>query len=187
MLIYVLWRWKPPVMANSLPRESLGPAIAAGLRYVAMSPNIEKVLLRSFIFGFTAISVLALLPLVARDILAGDALLYGVLFGAFGAGAVGGGLVSGLLRRKLARMDCPTVVYRLCRLCCRNSIKLISLADMCRPDGRRCELGGHTVSLEYLCAVIDTALGGRACAFAFPYGCFRWDGTRKLGLGYRCG
>lgn len=109
MLIFVLWRWKPSVMANSLPRESLGPAIAAGLRYVAMSPNIEKVLLRSFVFGFAAISVLALLPLVARDILRGDALLYGILFGAFGAGAVGGGLVSGLLRRKLA----PEWIVRL--------------------------------------------------------------------------
>jgi MFS family permease len=108
-LIVVLLRWKPEVMANSLPREPLGAAIGAGLRYVAMSPNIGKVLLRSFVFGFAAIAVLALLPLVARDMLGGDALLYGILFGAFGVGAVGGGLVSGMLRRKLA----PEWIVRL--------------------------------------------------------------------------
>lgn len=101
-LIVVLWRWKPPTSISSLPRETLGLAIVAGLRYVAMSPNLEKVLLRGFAFGFAVISVVALLPLVARDMLAGGALLYGVLFGAFGAGAVGGALASGALRERLS-------------------------------------------------------------------------------------
>lgn len=100
--IFVLWQWKPALTVNSLPREALGPAIAAGLRYVAMSPEIKKVLLRTFIFGFTAICTLALLPLVARDTLSGDAFLYGILFGMFGLGAVCGGLGSGILRRKLS-------------------------------------------------------------------------------------
>ena len=77
-------------------------AMAAGLRYVAMSPNIENVLLRSFVFGFTAISVLALLPLVARDLIQGGPLLYGILLGAFGAGAVGGALISARLRQVLS-------------------------------------------------------------------------------------
>ena len=58
--------------------------MTAGLRYVAMSPNIEKVLLRSFVFGFSTISILALLPLVARDLPNGGPLLYGVMLGAFG-------------------------------------------------------------------------------------------------------
>ena len=66
-LIFVLLRWRPAVPPSSLPRETIGPAMSAGLRYVAMSPNIGKVLLRGFVFGFTAISILALLPLVARD------------------------------------------------------------------------------------------------------------------------
>ncbi len=100
-LIFVLLRWKQPVTARALPREPFGIAMTAGLRYVAMSPNIEKVLLRSFVFGFTAISVMALLPLVARDIVQGGPLLYGVLFGAFGIGAVGGALISARLRQVL--------------------------------------------------------------------------------------
>ncbi len=100
-LIFVLLRWKTPETQNTLPRETIGIAMTAGLRYVAMSPNIEKVLLRSFVFGFTAISVMAMLPLVARDIVQGGPLLYGVLFGAFGIGAVGGALISARLRQVL--------------------------------------------------------------------------------------
>ena len=51
--------------------------MGAGLRYVAMSPNILKVLLRGFLFGLTAIAVLALLPLVARHLVQGGPLVYG--------------------------------------------------------------------------------------------------------------
>lgn len=101
-LIAVLWRWKPPANDNTLPRETLGLAVLTGLRYIAMSPNLEKVLARSFAFGLTTIAVVALLPLVARDSLAGGALLYGILFGAFGIGAVGGALASGFLRARLS-------------------------------------------------------------------------------------
>ncbi|HEY6630619.1 MAG TPA: MFS transporter [Rhizobiaceae bacterium] len=97
-LIIVLFRWKLEIPASSLPREPLGLAISAGLRYVAMSPNIEKVLLRGFVFGISAISTLALLPLVARDIIEGGPLLYGVLLGAYGVGAIGGAFLSGRLR-----------------------------------------------------------------------------------------
>jgi MFS family permease len=97
-LIFVLFRWKLETPTSTLPRESLGLAISAGLRYVAMSPNIEKVLLRGFVFGLTAISTLALLPLVARDIIQGGPLLYGVLLGAYGVGAIGGAFLGGRLR-----------------------------------------------------------------------------------------
>lgn len=97
-LIFVLLRWKPEVKVSALPRESLGAAMAAGLRYVAMSPNICKVLLRGFFFGISSISVLALLPLVARDLIRGGPLTYGILLGAFGVGAIGGAVLSGRLR-----------------------------------------------------------------------------------------
>ena len=101
-LIIVLFRWKLETPASNLPRESMGLAISAGLRYVAMSPNIEKVLLRGFVFGLAAISTLALLPLVARDIIQGGPLLYGVLLGAYGVGAIGGAFLGGRLRGVIA-------------------------------------------------------------------------------------
>lgn len=101
-LITVMARWKREEPASPLPRESLGAAMAAGLRYVAMSPNIGKVLARGAAFGATSGAVLALLPLVARDVVKGDALTYGVMLGAFGVGAVGGALTSMRLRQMLS-------------------------------------------------------------------------------------
>ncbi|MDQ0318510.1 MFS family permease [Pararhizobium capsulatum DSM 1112] len=101
-LIFALTRWQRDEALPTLPRESLGRAISAGLRYVAMSPNILKVLLRSFVFGLSASAILALLPLVARDLVAGGPLTYGILLGAFGVGAIGGALLSARLRERMS-------------------------------------------------------------------------------------
>jgi MFS family permease len=97
-LIVVIARWRPSVTPSTLPPESLGRAMTSGLRYVAMSPHIEKVLLRGFVFGFAAIAMLALLPLVARDLPGGGPLLYGLLLGCFGIGAIGGAFLGAPLR-----------------------------------------------------------------------------------------
>ena len=99
-LIAVLARWRSPKVERLLPRETLWIAMGAGLRYVAMSPNIRVVILRAFLFGFGGIVVLALLPLIARDLVHGGPLTFGVLLGAFGAGAVGGAFLSARLRRR---------------------------------------------------------------------------------------
>jgi hypothetical protein len=76
--------------------------MAAGIRYVAMSPNLGVVLLRGAVFGIAAISVQALMPLIARDLIQGGPLSYGLLLGAFGIGAVGGALLSTRLRQALS-------------------------------------------------------------------------------------
>lgn len=101
-LIVVLARWRPPVHPQLLPRETLGVAVAAGIRYVAMSPNIRKVLVRSIVFGMGACSVMALMPLIAKHSIAGGPLTYGALLGAFGVGAVVGALSSSNLRQSLS-------------------------------------------------------------------------------------
>ncbi|MCB1633312.1 MAG: MFS transporter [Xanthomonadales bacterium] len=97
-LIAVLWRWQPATETRLLPPERLLSAMAAGLRYVLLSPAIRVVLLRSLIFGIGAGAVLALLPLVAERQVNGGALIYGVLLGAFGLGAVVAALASTHLR-----------------------------------------------------------------------------------------
>src|ERR1044072_397070 len=89
-LLAVLARWKPPARAHTLPSETLGIAMSAGIRYVAMSPHIRTVLLRAAVFGFGASSILALLPLVAKHLVSGGPLTHGLLLGAFGIGAVAG-------------------------------------------------------------------------------------------------
>jgi MFS family permease len=101
-LILVLARWRPPPQPRALPRETLGLAVAAGIRYVWMSPAIGRVLLRSAAFGLAAGAVMALMPVVAKDLLAGGPLTYGFLLGAFGLGAVGGALGNAWVRKSLS-------------------------------------------------------------------------------------
>jgi MFS family permease len=96
--IVVLWRWKPNIVPETLPRERIGNAVLTGLRYVSMSPAIGVVLVRASLFGIGASAVPALMPLVARDLVGGGALTYGVLLGGFGIGAVVGALGSARLR-----------------------------------------------------------------------------------------
>jgi MFS family permease len=97
-LIIVLARWRSPPREASLPRETIGVAVASGVRYVAMSPGICAVLARSGAFGLGASAVPALMPLIASSVILGGPLTYGLLLGAFGFGAVGGALASARLR-----------------------------------------------------------------------------------------
>lgn len=110
-LIVVLARWRPERAAPLLPRESLGVAMAAGIRYVAMSPAIRNVLVRSALFGAGASGVMALMPLVAKDLLGGGPLVYGLMLGAFGLGAIGGAIGSARLRRAVST---ETIVRGAC-------------------------------------------------------------------------
>jgi MFS family permease len=99
-MIAALITWKPAAAPTGLPRESVAGAMLAGLRYIALSPQLAKVLVRAFIFGFSAISVMALLPVVADRFRDGGPLVYGLLLGCFGLGAVGGALVSSRLAER---------------------------------------------------------------------------------------
>ncbi|RDL49342.1 Enterobactin exporter EntS [Ensifer sp. M14] len=101
-ILFALVRWRREVTMSPLPRETLGRAITAGLRYVVMSPNIGKVLVRGFLFGLSASAILALLPLVARNLVQGGPLTYGLMLGAFGLGAIGGALLSARLREMMS-------------------------------------------------------------------------------------
>ncbi len=98
-LIWVLAKWRPETAKSDLPREDILGAMGAGLRYVAMSPNILVVLFRTILFSSCGVAVLALLPVVARDLLGAGALTYGTLLGAFGLGAVLGAGGNARIRR----------------------------------------------------------------------------------------
>ena len=60
-LITVLARWRPQREPRTLPREGLFDAMAAGIRYVAMSPTLRAVLLRAAVFGLAASAIPALM------------------------------------------------------------------------------------------------------------------------------
>lgn len=99
-IILALFRWKAPLRDTHLPREPMGSAFSAGLRYVAMSPNLMRVILRGFWFGLSAIALLALLPVVVRETLQATAFVYGIMLGCFGMGAVFGALANAGLRAR---------------------------------------------------------------------------------------
>jgi MFS family permease len=127
-LIVVLRRWRPPLSPQLLPRETLGAAIAAGVRYVALSPAIRTVLGRSAMFGFGASAVMALMPLVARDLIAGGPLTYGLLLGSFGVGAVIGAMSSAHLREKLSPENlvrCACVAFAIAEAAAAMSPQLL--------------------------------------------------------------
>jgi MFS family permease len=99
-LIVVLSLWRRPRPAPFLPPENMLMAMGAGIRYARLSPEIRTVLIRGVVFGILGSSVWALMPLIARDLIGGDAVTYGVLLGSFGIGAVLGALSSTWLRRR---------------------------------------------------------------------------------------
>lgn len=101
-LIVALLRWKPERLPNRLPRENFLSAIMAGVRYVSLSPNLTTVLLRGFLFGSAAVSIMALLPSVAAEYVGGGAVAYGTLLGCFGLGAIGGAFINGRVRERFS-------------------------------------------------------------------------------------
>lgn len=100
-LISALAVWRPLYDEAPLPAERLTSAIGVGLRYVALSPNLMRIMARGFAFGISAVALLALLPVITRDLLQAQAETYGILLGAFGLGAIAGALASPWLRRWL--------------------------------------------------------------------------------------
>lgn len=100
-LLLAFFLWKREIAPARLPPERIDRAIVSGARYVLHSPPIRVVLIRAFSFGLAGASISALTPLIARDMLHGDAGMYGLLLGAFGVGAVGGAMVIGEVRERM--------------------------------------------------------------------------------------
>lgn len=99
-LVLVLLLWRRPVAVDDLPRERVKGAILTGLRYAAETPTIRAVLVRNAVFALAAAAALPLLPLVAKERLAGGPLTYGILLGAFGCGAMAAAAVVNRLRER---------------------------------------------------------------------------------------
>ena len=100
-LITTLATWKREKPKSHLPPETMLLAMSAGLRYSRLSPAIRAVLLRGFVLGVAGSAIWSLMPLIAKTLLHGGPLIYGILFGTFGVGAVCGALVSGTARQKI--------------------------------------------------------------------------------------
>ncbi|WP_322884654.1 MFS transporter (plasmid) [Sinorhizobium medicae] len=96
----LLW-WRRATPEDDALAERFFGAFRAGLRYARSSRELHVVLIRAAVFFAFSSAIWALLPLVARQLLGGDASFYGLLLGAVGAGAVSGALVMPRLRARL--------------------------------------------------------------------------------------
>jgi MFS family permease len=92
--------WCPGRILNPLPKEKIPGAVRTGLRYVRYSPPLRATIGRAFTFCVSASAFWALLPLLAKTELKGDASLFGMLIGAIGLGAVVGVFLLPKLKQK---------------------------------------------------------------------------------------
>ncbi|RJT31448.1 MFS transporter [Mesorhizobium waimense] len=111
-------RAKWQVRSSPLPRERMATAIHDGMRFTAISSEIRVAIVRATLFGLSSISILALLPLLVRDQLAGGPLVYGVLLAGFGTGAFVAGIGNGYLRRIATQERLVTLASVACATCC---------------------------------------------------------------------
>jgi predicted MFS family arabinose efflux permease len=123
-LMVVLFLWNRTHEPSRLPRERLNRAIVSGVRYIANSPSIRIVLIRTLVTGVIGGSISALMPLVARDLLHGGAQTYGIMLGAFGMGAVFGALNIGEVRRRMS----GEAAVRACALSLAGAIASVALS-----------------------------------------------------------
>ena len=97
----LLW-WRPlQPPSRHLPAERFGSALRIGLRHAANNRHLQSTAVRAAGFFLFASAYWALLPLVARDQVAGGPALYGTMLGAVGAGAIAGAFVLPYLKARL--------------------------------------------------------------------------------------
>ncbi|WGR90850.1 MFS transporter (plasmid) [Bradyrhizobium sp. ISRA435] len=123
-LMVALFSWKRISAPSRLPPERLSRAIVSGVRYISNSPSIKIVLVRTLVTGVGGGAITALMPLVARDLLHGEAQTYGIMLGAFGLGAVVGALNITELRKRMS----GEAAIRACTLSMGAAVAAVALS-----------------------------------------------------------
>jgi MFS family permease len=101
-LLFAFVLWKRRHVPSRLPPERIDRAMIGGARYALHSPGIRTALTRIFAFGLSTATAAGLAPLVAKDMLQGDAATYGILLGSQGVGAVLGALFVSKITQRLS-------------------------------------------------------------------------------------
>ena len=84
----LILRWKNEVRVSALPGERFVGAMRVGLNYAMQSPRLKVILLRVFLFFLQSTALVALLPLVARQLHGGGAGTFTVMLSCLGGGAI---------------------------------------------------------------------------------------------------
>src|SRR5712671_309529 len=97
----IWWRPSEEGKTTRLPPESLFRAICSGLRHARHNMHLRATLIRAFAFFIFASAYWAVLPLIARNQVAGGPALYGFLLAAIGIGAVSAAFALPALKQRL--------------------------------------------------------------------------------------
>lgn len=100
---FVVLRWRREHTPNPLGREKLISAMRVGVQFVRQSQRMRAVLTRVSLFFFHSTALLALLPLLARNLQGGGAGTFTLLLAAMGTGAIIAVLFLPRLRQALGR------------------------------------------------------------------------------------
>jgi len=84
----LILRWRSQPRTSALPGERFIGAMRVGLQHVRQSPRMRAVIVRVFLFFLQASALLALLPLVARQLHGGGPGMFTLLMACLGAGAI---------------------------------------------------------------------------------------------------
>ena len=85
---FVVLRWRREHTPNPLGREKLVSAMRVGVQFVRQSQRMRAVLTRVALFFLHSTALLALLPLLARNLHGGGAGTFTLLLAAMGSGAI---------------------------------------------------------------------------------------------------
>jgi MFS family permease len=119
-----LRRWNRAAEVSRLPPEGLVRSVNSGVRYIVNMRPVRRAILRVFVLCFLGAALQSLLPLVARDLLNGDARTFGLLLGCFGIGAVCGIFVLQPLRTKAGNEN----TVRLCTVVLAASLAVLAIS-----------------------------------------------------------
>ncbi len=100
---FLLIRWRRQHVPSPLGRERLFSAIRVGVQFVRQSARVRATLVRTAVFYFNSIAVLALLPLVALGLHGGAASTFTLLLACMGCGSIAGAMLLPRLRLRLTR------------------------------------------------------------------------------------
>jgi MFS family permease len=88
MAFVTILRWRSEPKTSTLPGERFVGAMRVGWQHVMQSPRMRAVLARIFLFFLQSSALLALLPLVAREVHGAGPTTYTLMLACIGGGAV---------------------------------------------------------------------------------------------------
>jgi MFS family permease len=105
----LILRWRSEPRTSALPGERFLGAMRTGINYTLQSPRLRVVILRIALFFLQATGLMALLPLVARQLHGGGPTTFTIMLSSLGIGAIVAALKFPRWRQRYSRDQFVTV------------------------------------------------------------------------------